>query len=143
VKIKLLVPGDEELFIAATRLHNEDVVAPEKAAALLRDPTYVFVVALNDKGDIMSRIYGHVLQRHDSTDLLLYEVDTDEPHRRKGAARALIDFLKALSAERGYGEMWVLTEENNAPARALYQGAGGHEEGSPAFMYVFPTEDGE
>jgi ribosomal protein S18 acetylase RimI-like enzyme len=140
VRILLLIPGDEDLLIAATRLLNDVEIGREKATQLLADPTYVHAVALNDRGDIMSRVYGHVLQRHDSTDLLLYEVDTDEKYRRLGAARAIVDFLGALCRERGYGEMWVLTEEDNVAARALYEGAGGEEEGSPAVMYVFPTQ---
>jgi len=140
MRVQLLRPGDENLLIDATRLLNDEDVPEAKAAALLRDPNYLFVVALTDGDEIMSRIYANVLHRHESTDLLLYEVDTVETHQRKGAARAIIAFLGALARERGYGEMWVLTEEDNARARALYKSAGGHEEGSPAFMYVFPTE---
>jgi GNAT superfamily N-acetyltransferase len=140
MRIQLLGPGDEDLLIEATRLLNDEDVPYAKASALLADPTYLFVVALNEDGEVMSRIYGNVLHRHESTDLLLYEVDTVETHQRKGAARAIIDFLGALARKRGYGEMWVLTEEDNVRARALYKSAGGHEEGSPAFMYVFPIE---
>jgi GNAT superfamily N-acetyltransferase len=139
MRIVLLKPGDEALLRAATRLLNEedDAVAQSRATALLAEPTYVMVVALNDAGQIMGRIYGHVLHRHTQSDLLLYEVDVDALHQRKGAAHAMLEFLRALCRERGYGEMWVLTEENNAPARALYEGAGGKLEGSPACMYVF------
>jgi GNAT superfamily N-acetyltransferase len=140
MRVQLLRPGDEDLLIEATRLLNDEIVPQAKAAALLRDPSYLFVVALTEGGEIMSRIYANVLHRHESTDLLLYEVDTMEEHQRKGAARAIINFLAGLARERGYGEMWVLTEEDNVRARALYKNAGGLEEGSPAFMYVFPTE---
>jgi GNAT superfamily N-acetyltransferase len=139
MKIRLLELGDEPVLIEATRLVNEVEITDAKAAALLADPSYLFVVALTDDGSVMGRIYANVLHRHESTDLLLYEVDTLEAHRRKGAARAMIDFLGELSRLRGYGEMWVLTEEDNAGARALYKGAGGVEEGSPAVMYVFQT----
>jgi hypothetical protein len=43
-----------------------------------------------------------------------------------------------LSAERGYREMWVLTDLDNEAGNALYKSAGGQLENSPANMYVFP-----
>jgi ribosomal protein S18 acetylase RimI-like enzyme len=49
----------------------------------------------------------------------------------------MLDFLAKLCRERGYGEMWVLTEPDNAAGNALYQAAGGKLENSPANMYVF------
>src|SRR5581483_12161830 len=97
----------------------------ERAAMLLREPTFVMAVALSDDGEVMSRIYGHVLHRHDTTDLLLYEVDTAEAHKRKGAASAIVAFLKQLATERGYGEIWVPTEVENDEGNGFYRGIGG------------------
>ncbi len=134
----MLQPGDEALLIEATRLLGEAEVSPARAASLLADPSYVMVVALSG-GEVMGRIYGYILRRPESDDLLLYEVDVLERHRRKGAARAMVDFFYDLCRQRGYGEMWVLTEESNAIARALYSSSGGIVEGSPATMYVFPN----
>jgi ribosomal protein S18 acetylase RimI-like enzyme len=139
VKTVLLEPGDEDLLIEATRLLNDVELAPEKAAVLLRDETYVVVVAL-DAGKVAGRAYGNVLHRHAGSDLLLYEIDTLPQHQRKGAALAMLECLKQLVREKDYGEMWVLTEGDNVAARALYRKAGGGEEGSPAFMYVFPRQ---
>jgi GNAT superfamily N-acetyltransferase len=136
MNVVLLKPGDEALLIETVFLFNDAEIALDKAAALLCDPTYVTVVAL-EAGKIMGRAYGNVLHRHTGFDLLLYEVDTLEEHQRKGTALAMVTFLRDLVRERGYGEMWVLTEEDNTAARALYRKAGGSEEGSPAFMYVF------
>ena len=104
---------------------------------LLREPSYVMVVALTDGNDVMGRIYGNILHRYEATDLLLYEVDVVEAHQRKGVGRAMIDFLSDLSAQRAYGEMWVLTELDNQAANALYKSGGGRLENSPTNMYVF------
>ena len=104
---------------------------------LLREPSYVMVVALTDGDDIMGRIYGNVLHRYEATDLLLYEVDVVEAQQRKGVGRAMIDFLSDLSDQRGYGEMWVLTDPDNEAGNALYKSAGGNLDNSPANMYVF------
>jgi len=138
VKIVLLKPGDEDLLRRAEAIFNPKAISHERAAMLLSEPSYVMVVALDDGDAVMGRIYANVPYRFEATDLLLYEVDLAEQHQRKGAGRAMIDFLSKLSAERGYREMWVLTELDNEAGNALYKSAGGHLENSPTNMYVFP-----
>lgn len=136
MKVLVLKPGDEELLCKAEAVFNPRPT-PERAAMLLREPTYVMVVALTDDGEVMSRIYGHVLHRAEATDFLLYEVDTDGKHKRKGAARAIIARLQELGRERGWTEMWVLTEVLNDEGNPFYEASGGVLENSPTNMYVF------
>ena len=138
MKIVLLKPGDEELLQRAEAVFNPNAPSSDRCSMLLRETSFVMVVALADDNDVMGRIYGNVLHRFEATDLLLYEVDVDEAHQRKGVGRAMLDFLSDLSARRGYGEMWVLTDLDNEAGNALYKSAGGHLENSPANMYVFP-----
>lgn len=138
MKIVLLKPGDEELLQRAEAVFNPNAPSSDRCSMLLRETSFVMVVALADDNDVMGRIYGNVLHRFEATDLLLYEVDVDETHQRKGVGRAMLDFLSDLSARRGYGEMWVLTDLDNEAGNALYKSAGGHLENSPANMYVFP-----
>lgn len=138
MNVRLLHTGDDVLHIEAIRLLNDGEVIPEeRSKTLLADPSYLFIVAFDDSGAVLGRIYGHILPRFSQTDLLLYEVDVVEEHQRKGVGCALLDFVKALIVERGYGEAWVLTEHDNLPAQRLYTSAGGVLEGSPAMMYVF------
>ena len=138
MKIVLLTPGDEELLRRAEAIFNPSAISQGRATMLLREPSYVMIAALDDDDAVMGRIYANVLHRFEATDLLLYEVDVAEEHQRKGVGRAMIDFLSKLSAERGYREMWVLTEFDNEAGNALYKSAGGHLENSPANIYVFP-----
>jgi ribosomal protein S18 acetylase RimI-like enzyme len=137
VKIILLKPGDEELLARAEGVFNSNVPPRARCAMLLREPSYVMVVAMTDDNDIMGRIYGNVLHRFEATDLLLYEVDVLDAHQRKGVGRAMLDYLSTLCTRRGYGEMWVLTEPDNEAGNALYKSAGGKLENSPTNMYVF------
>lgn len=58
----------------------------------------------------------------------LYEIGVEEPFQRRGVGRALVEEAKRWAAEVGAAELWVLTEEENGPARALYASAGGREE---------------
>ncbi len=140
MRIVLLRPGDEALLKRAEDLFWPGGTTLERAGILLREASFVMVVALSDQDSVLGRIYGHVLHRFDASDLLLYEVDTADAHQRRGVGRAMLDFLKALARERGWREMWVLTEVGNAAGNALYSGAGGQLEGSPANMYVFPVD---
>ena len=137
MKIILLKPGDEELLQRAENVFNTDAPSPARCAMLLREPSYVMVVALTDDNEVMGRIYGNVLHRYVATDLLLYEVDVAEAHQRKGVGHAMLDYLKGLCEKRGYSEMWVLTELDNDAGNAVYKSAGGVLENSPANMYVF------
>jgi ribosomal protein S18 acetylase RimI-like enzyme len=78
------------------------------------------------------------LQRFDrrGAEMLLYEIGVEEPFQRRGVGRALVAEAKRWAAERGADELWVLTEEDNAPARALYAATGGREEtGLTMFEY--------
>ncbi len=60
--------------------------------------------------------------------MLLYEIGVEEPFQRRGVGRALVEEAKRWAAEVGADELWVLTEDDNAPARALYAATGGREE---------------
>lgn len=140
MKVVLLKSGDEALAIEIAKLFNDIDLSTAHAQGLLAERTFVLVAAISDDGEVMGRIYGHVLHRFGQTDLLLYEVDVADPHHRKGVGKAMMEFVKQLSQSRGYGEMWVLTEHDNAPARSLYESRGGVEENSPTIMYVFYPE---
>lgn len=69
-------------------------------------------------------------------EMFLYELGVDEPFRGRGVATALLQRLVELCRERGCGSMFVLTDEDNAAARATYTKAGGEAE--PAgIMFVW------
>jgi GNAT superfamily N-acetyltransferase len=142
MRIVLLQPGDEQLLCRAEALIQDGpALSLERAAMLLRQPEFVMVAALDDDGEPIGRIYGHVLHRWETSELLLYEVDTVETRRREGVGKALIEYLKQLAPDRGWRSLWVLTAHGDNPAaNRLYQSAGGVLEASPANMYVFWTD---
>ncbi len=140
MQVVLLRSGDEALLTETAKAFNDEAVSHERAAMLLNDPCFFMVVARLGSSEIMGRIYGHVLHRFSHSDLLLYEVDVADEHRRKGVGKAMLEFVKSFARERNYRETWVLTEEDNAPAQALYASAGGVLEAFPTAMYVFYPE---
>lgn len=75
------------------------------------------------------------------SELFLNEIGVTEGFRRRGLARALIDELKQVGRERGCASMWVLTDEDNAAAMALYRSAGGLWDGDPQVMFEYDLAD--
>lgn len=59
--------------------------------------------------------------------LFIQELGVNEEARRQGIAKALIAALRAAGRQRGCEVSWVLTEAENAAARAAYAAAGGRE----------------
>ncbi len=61
-----------------------------------------------------------------------------EPFRGRGVGRALVSALADLARERDCYGMWVITDKDNAAARAAYQHAGGEPEGDQVvFLWEF------
>jgi len=56
-------------------------------------------------------------------------------------ARALIEELKRLGHETGCGNLWVLTDEENAAAMGLYRSTGGQWDGNSHVMFEYDLGD--
>ena len=65
------------------------------------------------------------------------EVSVAPAHQRKGLAKALLAHVQTYARQLGCSEPWVLTDDTNAPARALYRSPGG-EETQGVVMVTFP-----
>ena len=70
-------------------------------------------------------------------ELFLNEIGVMEGVRNRGVGRALIHELKRLGREHGCVSMWVLTDEDNAPAMGLYRSTGGQWDGVPSVMFEY------
>jgi ribosomal protein S18 acetylase RimI-like enzyme len=70
--------------------------------------------------------------------MFLYELAVDEAHQRQGLGRALVEELAALARRRGCYGMWVITDQENAAARATYASTGADaEHGQVVFVWTF------
>jgi ribosomal protein S18 acetylase RimI-like enzyme len=58
------------------------------------------------------------------TEMFLYELAVDEAWRRRGIGTALVEALAETARAAGCYGMWVVTDEDNAAARATYEGRG-------------------
>jgi ribosomal protein S18 acetylase RimI-like enzyme len=136
MEIRVLEPGDEALLIACVAMIEEGELSPQRARAHLTDKDLVCVAAL-EGGRAAGFVYGHVLRRFEAVSFFIYSVDVDEPYQRQGAARAMLERLRALMPERGWDEMFVFTNASNTPAMRLYAGAGGVRPNPDDVMFDF------
>jgi ribosomal protein S18 acetylase RimI-like enzyme len=123
MEIRRLTPGDQALVLAAARLFD-DPPLPEVTARFLGLPGHHLLFAF-DEGETIGFISGVELTHPDKgTEMFIYELGVDEPHRRRGVGTALVGELASLAAERGCYGMFVLTEADNEPALRTYRRAG-------------------
>ncbi|HZU20002.1 MAG TPA: GNAT family N-acetyltransferase [Gaiellaceae bacterium] len=121
IEIRRLGLGDEEVVRA--------LAEAEPQTALLTDERTVFVAAF-DGGAPVGFAFGYALpRRHGLPEtFFVYEVSVDEPYRRRGVGRRL---MEELLADRE--DAFVLTEPDNDAANALYAALGGRR--SDAVMW--------
>lgn len=136
IAVRRLAPGDEGVV---RELATYD--GPGDPEALLADPRTLMLVAF-DGGRPVGFVLAHELPRRhgDRAKLFVYEVDVAESHRRRGIASALLGQLAELARGRGIRTGFVLTEEDNVAANALYRSAGGSPE--TIVQWELPYADG-
>jgi hypothetical protein len=55
----------------------------------------------------------------------LYEIGVVERLWKRGVGRALLTAFRDLAVAEGHRRMWLVTDEDNAAAKALYETTGG------------------
>jgi ribosomal protein S18 acetylase RimI-like enzyme len=112
------------------------------SAEFLADPRHHLAAAL-DAGRVVGFASGvHYVHPDKAPELWINEVGVAPDYQRRGLGKALIEALIAHGRALGCGEAWVLTEEDNVAARALYAAAGGREQERPVYV-TFELEGGE
>ncbi len=103
-----------------TRLFADPEAGPGDLAAWLAAKSNVMIGAWEDQQPV-GMVYGYFLPRPDDQPdmLLLYSIDVAPDARRQGIGRALLD---AFRREAPAG-VWLITNESNTAAMALYGSA--------------------
>jgi ribosomal protein S18 acetylase RimI-like enzyme len=124
MEIRVLRPGDDGLVAAASHLFDGPA-RPEATARFLAEGGHHLLIAYED-GQAVGFVSGVEVTHPDKgTEMFLYELEVDEPFRRRGIGRALTERLAALARGAGCYGMWVITDDDNEAARATYEGTGG------------------
>jgi ribosomal protein S18 acetylase RimI-like enzyme len=124
MEIRVCRPGDAGLVAAASHLFDGPA-RPDATQRFLADQGHHLLIAYND-GAAVGFVSGVELTHPDKgTEMFLYELAVDEPMRRRGIGRALVEALASVARDAGCYGMWVVTDEDNQAARATYEGTGG------------------
>ena len=129
MEIRLLAAADAGVLDNVAHGVFDNPINPRMAAEFLADPRHHLCVAIEDGVVIaMASAVHYTHPDFKRPELWINEVGTSPDHRRKGAAKAVLEALKALGRRLGCSEAWVLTDEDNEAARALYASVGGAEQ---------------
>ena len=124
MEIRILGAADLGLLEAVAEGVFDDAVNPSLSAEFLSDPRHHLCVAI-DAGRIVG--FASAVHPDKPTQLWINEVGVADSHLKRGIGKAILERMIALAGELGCTEAWTLTNEDNAPARALYRSAGGEE----------------
>jgi ribosomal protein S18 acetylase RimI-like enzyme len=135
IEVGILRAGDEHVLNSVAAGVFDDRIDGALLAEFLRDPRHHLSVAIEDGIVVGFASAVHYIHPDKAPQLWVNEVGVAPSHQGRGIGRSVLTALLAVAAEAGCTEAWVLTEEGNAAARALYRSAGGAE--TPQIMVSF------
>ena len=119
--IRRLGPGDDDTLRALEPAYERPIPA---GGEILADER-AHVLAAFEGDEPVGYVLLYVLPRIDGRRMvLMYDVGVAEPFRRRGVGRKLMEAATAVMREAGAYKMYVLTDEGNVAAMALYASAG-------------------
>jgi len=140
VSVRRANRGDEREVARFEAAFDYHVIAEETRRFLADERHHLLLGYVDDRpaGFVSAVEIFHPDKR---AELFLNEIGVIDEERRRGVARALIEELKRLGRERGCGNIWVLTDEDNAAAMGLYRSTGGKWEGNSHVMFEYDLGD--
>jgi len=139
VELRRILPGDEPAVLRADHLFDHGRPDRDAVRAYLADARNVLVFAYEgDKALGFLRATELLQLTSRRKQMFLYEIHVDPEFRRQGVGKALVNALLADCRERGFAEVFVLTDPTNAAAVALYRSTGAVTETEADRMFVFP-----
>lgn len=127
--------------VGSAAMESGEPLTEESLGAFLADDRNVYLTVHID-GMLAGTLHA-MEQLHPSGRRELYvdEVDTDEAHRRRGVAAALMRAACEIARTAGIPSVWLCTEAANGAARALYDSLE-PQEAVPTMTYAFILEAG-
>lgn len=141
VQVRILGSGELAVLDRIADGVFDDPVQERWARAFLEDARHHLAVAIVDGVVVGMASAVDYVHPDKAPQLWINEVGVAPAYQRRGIGRLLLDALLALGRALGCTEAWLGTEEDNFPARRLYESAGGTAE--PFVLYSFPLEERE
>ena len=126
-EVRILTPADASLFERIAEGVFDYAVQERLVAEFLADPRHSLAVAIADGLIVGMASAVRYVHPDKPPELWINEVGVSPDYQRRGLAKRIVAELLAEGRRQGCGEAWVLTDDVNGPARALYASAGGQE----------------
>jgi aminoglycoside 6'-N-acetyltransferase I len=123
--IKRLGPGDEAAFARIADDLFDNPVDPDFVREFLADPRHHIAVAIDDGLMVAFASGVHYVHPDKAPQLFVNEVAVAPTHRRQGLGKAVLLELFEAGRLNHCTEAWVLTDDENPAAMALYASSGG------------------
>ena len=138
--IRRLGPEDSNVVLRAAHLFD-DVPRREWTDRFLSGRDYVMFLAELDGEPVGFLTAVEIVHPDKDAELLIYELGVDEPMRRHGIGRRLVDAAIEHARQSELRGMWVPFEPDNAAALATYRAAGGAvPENASIINWDFPAD---
>ncbi|MEM7272872.1 MAG: GNAT family N-acetyltransferase [Actinomycetota bacterium] len=118
----------------------QDALAPGASGptAFTADPRTFIFGAYDDQVPV-GWVWGTHIRRPDGRLMsYVHQLDVVESHRRSGVATTLMEAAIDLARRDGSGRLWLMTQEENAGARSLYESLGAADDGGASILYRWP-----
>ncbi len=124
IEIKRLGPGDASILDRVAADVFDYPINKKRLAVYLREPSHLLFVAICD-GEVIGQARGMIHFHPDMDDeLYIDNLGVTPAFQRRGLGLRLIKALLEEGKKQVCGEAWVGTEEDNLPARRLYEKLG-------------------
>ncbi len=148
IEIKRILEDYEDLAwivteMAAEKWETQDSsYTDDQVREFVSDKNCYLLVAFID-GKVAGMLVAYNLIKLDKRkrEMFLYEIETKIEFRKQGVGKALILKLAEIAKAEGSHEIWVLTDDDNIPANALYSGTGLKFERTSQIMFAYDLTD--
>ena len=138
IEIRLLDAGDAAVLDNVAEDVFDNDIRPDMAQRFLESPSHYIAVAIDNGTVVGMATANEYLHPDKPVQIWVAEMGVATTHRRQGIGKQLLTRILDMARDMGFGEIWLGTEDDNVPARALYRSAGGEEE--PFVMYSWKFE---
>jgi ribosomal protein S18 acetylase RimI-like enzyme len=139
VQVRSLTAEDESLLLSTEPGLFDQEIRTDLAAEFLADPRHHLIAAI-EEGVIVGFVSAlHYVHPDKRAQLWINEVGVAAAYRNRGIGKAMLVEALSLARDLGCKEAWVLTEDDNEAAKALYASAGGTV--APELMYTFELRE--
>jgi len=123
--VRAALPQLELARQAVREVHGRTSLGQSALEEFLSDPAHYLLLAVENSRPIGS-LNGYALKKphRSEPEFFLYEIDVRPECRNRGIGKRLVNRFVVEARSAGASDVWVLTNQSNGPAMAMYERCG-------------------